>query len=794
MSYIDNSTLRMILSNLLQGRGLKMVYDMRRDINDYIVFLMNKEPLNKNEVDAVNYLLQIGNITYNNLDTDMLPIEDGMYDLLIEKYRKYNNDTYPVGAPPVVFDMKDISNMVSTETTVTTAFSVMNDEDIHKMDDMLFPEILERNKRFSPEDFINYAFTVDEPYITKRVRNVAHSHPDLVGTFDKVKYVLTHTAEEMGVANDSNVRILERDFFRPLIDKGVINCHDEYTMILTLKYDGVSVEADCTYQVESARSRGDALNSVAVDMTPILGGYQFPNAPISLADEPVGIKFEAIINNFNLQKLQDMGSPYINCRTAIIGITGSSDAYKYRDYISLVPISTDIKDENGEPLDRLVELEFLNRFYAKDELIRYSVITGNYNSLLFQIKRFVDEAEFARNYLPFMYDGVVIEFYDPEIREALGRDSAIDRYKCGIKFNAMKKQTFFREYKFEIGQDGSVTPMIYYDPVEFMGSIHPKSTGHSYKRFMDLGLRPNDIIDVTYVNDVMTYVSKPDNEYNRQNALKESIIPFPTTCPSCGEKIYISPTGKSAFCLNKNCPEVVHTRLANMFAKLGIYGFGYETVLLFPYTTLREYMEASADDFKVLGPNDSVSLFTQFNDIKTGKNKKWDYELIGSLGFKSLAFKTWQLILSHVDLKQLILCVDNNVFDQGTCVVEEFLYESLANVKGIGSSTINTILSELNYFIEDIRYIFNNIPFNSSYGTTAAVKKKVRFSGVRDKELCKQLQAMGFDASDSSLTLDTDYLVVPYEGHTSSKVSKAKEHNIQVVPIQLFRDNPQAFL
>ena len=81
-----------------------------------------------------------------------------------------------------------------------------------------------------------------------------------------------------------------------------------------------------------------------------------------------------------------------------------------------------------------------------------------------------------------------------------------------VKFDPWEKQTIFRGYTYEVGQHGNITPMIHYDPVEFMGTIHTKSTGSSLNRFNNLGLKYGDIINVTYVNDVMPYVSTIDCE------------------------------------------------------------------------------------------------------------------------------------------------------------------------------------------------------------------------------------------------------------------------------------------
>lgn len=216
--------------------------------------------------------------------------------------------------------------------------------------------------------------------------------------------------------------------------------NDEYVMIAELKYDGISVEADIENgQIVSARTRGDTANEKASDLTPIFEGYIFPDA-YSINIEPFGMKFEAIITNDDLERLNKLrGTNYINCRTAIIGLIGSSDARLYREFITLIPLATSIKDEDGEPLDRLVEIEFMNKYFCRSQLLRFEVLTGNFVNLMFQINKFVQEAEFARDFIPFMYDGVVLSFYDPKIRKILGRENYVNKYSIAVKFNALKR-------------------------------------------------------------------------------------------------------------------------------------------------------------------------------------------------------------------------------------------------------------------------------------------------------------------------------------------------------------------
>ena len=255
-----------------------------------------------------------------------------------------------------------------------------------------------------------------------------------------------------------------------------------------------------------------------------------------------------------------------------MGLTGANDGGRYRDFITLVPLQVEDSIFRGEDIqgNRVAEIEFLNDLFSTHACPnRYVLIQGTYIELLFQIKLFLEDAEFARQYIPFMYDGIVVSYVDPEVRDKLGRKNFINKYSMAIKFNPLKRQTTFRGYTYTVGQDGSITPMIHYDSVEFYGTIHPKSTGHSYKRFKELNLAVGDIICAEYVNDVMPYVTKPFNEWNEfgNPNPKEQ---FPTACPVCGGPLQISSSGRSVKCVNPNCGGRIRARLVNMFSKLNV--------------------------------------------------------------------------------------------------------------------------------------------------------------------------------------------------------------------------------
>ena len=768
---------------------LNPAYDNREYINKRAVELIEKEDLTQDEVNDLDVLIKIGNITYDNLDVDLLPIDETIYDLMIMKYKKHNPD-YPVGSKPVHFETNP-SLLNSQDEEKEPLMIRMGDNEIKYHSDMIYPELMNNLPRRSIAFESKQVLDVHDGD-SKKMRDTPHNHPTLVGTFDKCKYVLTSQAEERGDDKRANVAIVERDFLYPLVEQGIINLTDEFTIIAELKYDGISVEADVSDHVISARSRGDTGEGVASDITPLLEGYYFGNG----ISEVIGMKFEAIIQYqslFDINRIQN--TTYKNCRTAMSGLTSNSFGRKFRDYITLVPIATDIIGDDGYPLDRLTELEFLNKYYSTGVPINYTVLTGNYYSILYQMKRYVEEAEFARHYSSFMYDGVVFEFYDKHIRHKLGRSNAIDKFKVAVKFEPLKKQTIFRYYTYTIGQNGVLTPMIHFDPVGFIGTIHDKASGHSFNRFKELDLHSGDIIDATYVNDVMVYITKPKNPHNEMNSRKPYTIldEFPIVCPCCGSELEMSDSGKSVRCPNLNCYEREVKRMANCLDKLGITDFNEKTVRELDMRYLHEYLEASPERFKSLGPNDMYNLYNQIETLRT--NPINDFKVFGSLGFENMAVKTWRLIFTEMTVEELFHYYQDFGGNLSNLRVQ------LNNIHGIGPVSIDTLINEFPYFIRDIQSIIENMNIIDTKKLSYQDQKQIRFTGCRDQQLTEQLSKLGYDIDgDAGVTKQTDILLIPESGYTkftksgNGKYEKALRYGIKMIPINDFREDPQRYL
>lgn len=754
---------------LLKGGNLSgLTDDIIKLINDEALrILSNKDSHSQKDIDIMNMIILISNILYNNSDKDLLPLEDGVYDLLYEEYKKYNPD-YLVGAPPVQFKNSD-EHLLNNENKTIIPGIIYYETEENK--DFLFKDELYTWKPITRNDFITSGIIYDTK-ARNTVRDTSHDYPELVGTLDKCKFVLCSEAEQRGIINDSNVKVFERDFFAKHLQNGLIHPNQKFGMVLELKYDGISVETTIAgNRILSARTRGDANADLASDITHILKNYRFPDAMNIDPNDVFGMKWEAIITYENLWRYNlARGKEYKNPRTAVSSIFSSLDGENFVNYITLVPLATSLKD-----IDRLTEISFMNKYFAKDEYLRYAVIYGDYKENLFQIKKFVEEAEYMRSKLPILYDGVVVSYLDDDIRQKLGRQNSVNLYSMAIKFNALSKQTKFLGYSYTVGQDGCITPMIHFNPVEFLGTIHDKAPGHSYERFKQLSLKEGDIITVTYVNDVICYVTK-DEDLNKNNP--NPVIEFINKCPSCGSALEISKSGKTVFCKNMRCPARNISRMVGMMKKLNLRDFAEESLAKVNVFSFKELMNLKQTDISYLGDINSKKLIDQLTELKT--NPIDDYKILGSLGFTGLAIEKWKLILSKYTLQEL-MNMDN---DQLKFV--------LTQIKGIGQNTVDTIISEMNFYKEDLDYIMSmkniitskNSKFNG---------KVIRFTGFRDKELAQLLSDRGHDASDGNVTKATDILLIPYHGFTSSKTNKCGENTL-IVPIDEFRNNMDSYL
>lgn len=783
-----NSSIEILtdILNKLRAGDLKQALGKKQVIDDIIKRVYLVDPLSTVELQIIDLLIRIGNIVYNNADLDDSEqlIDNEIYDKLVVKYCK-NGGTPQVGADVVKFN--NYHNTINTEDLREMVMPYIQPDRENKLFDDVILDMV-------PNDPYHYYSYCNEHYIgllpSTKGRAVQHNNPNLVGTLDKVKLVLDQQAKDKGVYDDPTYTIMERDFFRLHFEKGIIEGGQIFGSILSLKYDGISVEAilktvNGRVIAVSARSRGDTENNIGKDITHIIYGYHFYNADPDYFLEPLGVKFEAVmtyvnLNNYNMERQYN----YKNPRSAISSIFNTDEGARYMKYITLIPLETEL-DKTNE-ISRLAEIEFMNTQLNTGEYLRYDYIEGDFTSTMFKIKKFVEEADLFRSYLPVMYDGVVFEYADSYIRNILGRKNSINKFAVAVKFNPLKKKSVFRGYSYTVGVTGTITPMIYFDPVDFYGAIHDHASGHSYARFKELNLAIGDILDIDYVNEVMPYVTKSKD--NEEKINPNSPEQFITHCPICGTKLVISESGKTVRDPNSNCPGRRLAKMSNMITKLNIRDFSEKSIEKLKFQSFVDMVHATPEDVKILGEVNAEKFLQRMKLLLEEPIE--DYKLVGSLGFSNISIITWKLILNYYSLDDILtmyqLDLDNNA---------NLLVDALISIKGVGKVSAETIVDEMNSFMNDLIFInyMNNVIVTK--GMLSAIDKEIRIHGFRDLSLIKPLLAQSVNITDGPVTKKTDLLIVDDINNLKGrKVKDAQKYGVPIVSLDEFKANPDKYL
>ena len=88
---------------LMKGDASVLTSENINNLNQEALNIYNlQDPISSTEVETLKKIIMICNVLYNRTDMTVLPIEDGFYDLLLEKYKKYDSN-FQVGSAVVDF-------------------------------------------------------------------------------------------------------------------------------------------------------------------------------------------------------------------------------------------------------------------------------------------------------------------------------------------------------------------------------------------------------------------------------------------------------------------------------------------------------------------------------------------------------------------------------------------------------------------------------------------------------------------------------------------------------------------
>lgn len=627
-----------------------------------------------------------------------------------------------------------------------------NTSDQPELTDEEFDKLLHEYEKFRP--FNGGAL----PSKGKKLVDVSHSYPELVGTVSKV-----NNAEE---------------FSEWVYDKNL----NGKNLLITQKYDGNSVlvilAAKGDYLVtKSALTRGK--DGKGADLTDFFSHIKIKISDIQVKDieinedTEIAIKCEAVMSYDNFNQIDE---EYANPRSIVAGLLNSDDGYKKRKLVNLIPIRINIK---GHEFDRRKELSLIDSITSHSKV--FDSLEPRYNFSLYDEHSFEDfqniykQLNDDREYGKYMIDGLVIEALDEEDRNRLGRLNDRNKYDVALKFPYMTKKTNVIDIEFDVSENGTgrYTPVVRFEPVYFNGAKCERVSIANYKRFKELQLVKGQEVIIEYRNDVLSYLTpSPTNE------VKGEPIPFIQNCKYCGEPLQVNENETFVECINNECECRILGVINNYVDKMDIKGIEYSTIKkLFN----AGYLNNGIKSLYEIDKNDIMKVDT-FKE-KSAQNiidtihkdrEYYDYDVLGSLGFAGVSKKTFKLI--------------SEIYDPQEIDYTNLSESDLVDIKGIAKITAQVILNGYKENKDLITFLFTQLNIKSfkkelDKNKTSGETLNIVFTGFRDKEFKEQLELKGHKIT-SSVSGKTNLVITPDPNSGSSKIKKAKEKAIEIINLE----------
>ena len=109
---INFDKINYLFNEIMVGNGSVITTDNIKVMNEQALEIYNIPSLSNQEVDCLKKIIMICNVLYNRTDLTVLPIEDGFYDLLLEKYKTYDQN-FQVGSEVV-----ELRNLIGKNISV----------------------------------------------------------------------------------------------------------------------------------------------------------------------------------------------------------------------------------------------------------------------------------------------------------------------------------------------------------------------------------------------------------------------------------------------------------------------------------------------------------------------------------------------------------------------------------------------------------------------------------------------------------------------------------------------------
>ncbi|MFN4244174.1 MAG: NAD-dependent DNA ligase LigA [Tepidisphaerales bacterium] len=228
--------------------------------------------------------------------------------------------------------------------------------------------------------------------------------------------------------------------------------------------------------------------------------------------------------------------------------------------------------------------------------------------------REVHRFEARRSELDYQTDGMVIKVDSLALRDALGATSKSPRWVIAFKYPTEQVATVLRSVDWQVGKNGTLTPVANLDPVFVSGTTVRRASLHNLDQIARLDVHLGDTVLIEKAGEIIPYVVRVDPSRRPPDA--PPVRP-PTHCPCCRSPVRREEGSPFIYCPNPDCPDQIKERLRWFVGRnqMDIEGLGAEMIYaLVDAGKLRTF----ADLYK-LKPDDIANLDREVTVEKDGQ-------------------------------------------------------------------------------------------------------------------------------------------------------------------------------
>jgi DNA ligase (NAD+) len=287
-----------------------------------------------------------------------------------------------------------------------------------------------------------------------------------------------------------------------------------------------------------------------------------------------------------------------------------------------------------------------------DVLKRFGLPINEQTNLVKNIDEAIEDIEaFAkiRGTLKYQTDGMVVKVDSFAQRDILGATSKAPRWVIAYKYPAEQVQTILKAVRWQVGKNGTLTPVADMEPVFVAGTTVQRASLHNIEQIQNLDIHIGDTVIIEKAGEIIPQVVLAVKNKRPKDA---EAIKAPKKCPSCSEPVEKETDGPYIRCVNPACPAQLKERL-RWFCARGQMNVERLGEALIDQLVEHDLLKTFADIYKLtkdrlmnLERMGKKSAQTVIDSINTSRDRGLD-RLLAGIGVRHVGNRVAHVLASH---------------------------------------------------------------------------------------------------------------------------------------------------